>query len=89
MSPRFAGLRRPQAGSSVSYTNASPADRHWFGEALGATTTATYRTGALGDLLAIAGDEATVRALRPDFTALGPYWSHRLGRALPGRAGPR
>ena len=30
MSPRFAGLRGPQAGSSTSYTNASPADRHGF-----------------------------------------------------------
>ena len=31
MSPPFAGLRRPQAGSSISYTNDSPADRHGFG----------------------------------------------------------
>jgi hypothetical protein len=30
MSPRFAGLRRPQAGSSISYTNGGPADRHGF-----------------------------------------------------------
>jgi hypothetical protein len=31
MSPCFVGLRRPQAGSAVSYTNDSPADRHGFG----------------------------------------------------------
>ena len=31
MSPRFVGLRRPQAGSFISYTNGSPADRHGFG----------------------------------------------------------
>lgn len=30
-----------------------------------------YRTGALGDLLIVVGDETAVRALRPDFTALG------------------
>ncbi|HEX4291233.1 MAG TPA: PhzF family phenazine biosynthesis protein [Trebonia sp.] len=39
-------------------------------EALGAAPRATYRTGALGDLLAIADDEATVRALTPDFASL-------------------
>jgi PhzF family phenazine biosynthesis protein len=39
-------------------------------EALGAKPEATYRTGTLGDLLAVLGDEATVRALTPDFTAL-------------------
>jgi PhzF family phenazine biosynthesis protein len=38
--------------------------------ALGVKLAATYRTGALGDLLAVAGDEATVRGLRPDFTAV-------------------
>jgi PhzF family phenazine biosynthesis protein len=40
-------------------------------QALGAETRATYRTGALGDLLAEVADEATVRSLRPDFIALG------------------
>jgi PhzF family phenazine biosynthesis protein len=39
-------------------------------EALGATPQATYRTGALGDLLAVLTDEATVRALTPDLGAL-------------------
>ena len=39
-------------------------------EALGATPGATYRTGALGDLLAVLADEATVRALTPNVTAL-------------------
>jgi PhzF family phenazine biosynthesis protein len=39
-------------------------------EALGATPGATYRTGALGDLLAVLADEATVRALTPDLAAL-------------------
>jgi PhzF family phenazine biosynthesis protein len=38
--------------------------------ALGVKLGATYSTGALGDLLAIAGSEAAVRELRPDFTAL-------------------
>jgi predicted PhzF superfamily epimerase YddE/YHI9 len=41
-----------------------------IGDALGAEPEATYRTGALGDLLAVVGDEATVRALSPDFAAL-------------------
>jgi PhzF family phenazine biosynthesis protein len=100
-------------------------------QALGAKPQATYHTGALGDLLAVLSDEATVRALTPDpgalavlsrrdgirgiiatataadpsrgydfvsryfapaggipedpvtgsaHTALGPYWSGRLGR---------
>jgi PhzF family phenazine biosynthesis protein len=40
-------------------------------EALGAECDAVYRTGALGDLLIVVGDESAVRALRPDFTALG------------------
>src|SRR5439155_17587744 len=30
ISPRFAGLRRPQADPSISHTNGSPADRHGF-----------------------------------------------------------
>jgi PhzF family phenazine biosynthesis protein len=38
--------------------------------ALGAGLHAAYRTGALGDLLAVAGDESAVRSLKPDFTAL-------------------
>jgi PhzF family phenazine biosynthesis protein len=39
-------------------------------QALGTPLAATYSTGALGDLLAVAGTEAAVRDLRPDFTAL-------------------
>ena len=39
-------------------------------QAIGARLNATYRTGPLGDLLAIVDDEAAVRSLTPDFTAL-------------------
>ena len=39
-------------------------------EALGTRLDATFSTGALGDLLAVVDDEAVVRGLRPDFTAL-------------------
>jgi PhzF family phenazine biosynthesis protein len=39
-------------------------------DALGAEPEATFRTGALGDLLAVVADEATVRALSPDFAVL-------------------
>jgi PhzF family phenazine biosynthesis protein len=39
-------------------------------EALGVAPDATYRTGALGDLLAVLRDEAAVRALAPDFAAI-------------------
>jgi PhzF family phenazine biosynthesis protein len=39
-------------------------------KALGAKPDATYGTGALGDLLAVFGDETAVRGLTPDFTAL-------------------
>jgi PhzF family phenazine biosynthesis protein len=39
-------------------------------QALGAKLGATYSTGALGDLLAVADNEAAVRGLRPDFTAM-------------------
>jgi len=38
--------------------------------ALGTGLGAAYTTGALGDLLAVAGTEAAVRGLRPDFAAL-------------------
>jgi PhzF family phenazine biosynthesis protein len=37
---------------------------------LGAKLDATYSTGALGDLLAVVGNEAAVRELRPEFTGL-------------------
>jgi PhzF family phenazine biosynthesis protein len=39
-------------------------------EALGAEPEGTYTTGALGDLLAVLGDEAAVRALAPDLGAV-------------------
>jgi PhzF family phenazine biosynthesis protein len=39
-------------------------------QAVGTKPGATYRTGALGDLLAAVGDEAAVRSLKPDFTGL-------------------
>ena len=39
-------------------------------QALGAELGTAYSTGALGDLLVIASNEAAVRSLRPDFTAL-------------------
>jgi PhzF family phenazine biosynthesis protein len=39
-------------------------------DALGATPEAAYGTGALGDLLVVLADEATVRALTPDVAAL-------------------
>jgi PhzF family phenazine biosynthesis protein len=41
-----------------------------FTEALGNEADAVYRTGALGDLLAVVGDETTVRSLSPDFPAM-------------------
>jgi len=44
-----------------------------LGHALGAKPQAAYRTGALADLLAVVGDEAAVRALSPDFTALAGF----------------
>ncbi|MDQ3760954.1 MAG: PhzF family phenazine biosynthesis protein [Actinomycetota bacterium] len=47
-------------------------------KALGATPDAAYGTGALGDVLAVFPDEAVVRALAPDFTALA-YLSRRDG----------
>jgi PhzF family phenazine biosynthesis protein len=39
-------------------------------EALGAKPEAAYATGTLGDLLVVLPDEAAVRALTPDFTAV-------------------
>ena len=39
-------------------------------QALGGKLGAAYSTGALGDLLALSDNEAAVRGLRPDFTAL-------------------
>ncbi|MER6450058.1 oxidoreductase [Streptomyces venezuelae] len=39
-------------------------------DALGVRPEATFRTGALGDLLAVLADEAAVRSLRPDLAAI-------------------
>lgn len=39
-------------------------------EALGVKPEATFRTGALGDLLTVLPDEATVRAVTPDLDAI-------------------
>jgi PhzF family phenazine biosynthesis protein len=39
-------------------------------EALGTQPDAVYRTGTLGDLLTVVGDETTVRSLSPDFPAM-------------------
>ncbi|MFF1367902.1 PhzF family phenazine biosynthesis protein [Streptomyces virginiae] len=39
-------------------------------DALGVRPEGTFRTGALGDLLAVLPDEATVRALRPDLAGI-------------------
>jgi PhzF family phenazine biosynthesis protein len=39
-------------------------------EALGATPESTYATGALGDRLVVLDDEAAVRSLEPDLTAI-------------------
>lgn len=47
-------------------------------DALNAKPDTVYGTGALGDLLAVFSDEATVRALAPDFAALG-HLSRREG----------
>jgi hypothetical protein len=45
-------------------------------EALGDTPDATYDTGALDDVLTIFRDEAAIRALAPDFSALAPFTPH-------------
>lgn len=45
-------------------------------EALGARPVAAYDTGALGDLLVALPDEATVRGLAPDVTALARLADH-------------
>lgn len=52
-----------------------------FLEAFGAKPLAIYRADVLGDLLAVLPDEASVRALQPDFRALA---SLRTGTGLRG-----
>jgi PhzF family phenazine biosynthesis protein len=66
---------------TLDFPAASPAETpapDGLGQALGARPHATYRTGALGDLLATVGDEAAVRSLKPDFTAIARL-THRNG----------
>jgi PhzF family phenazine biosynthesis protein len=53
---------------AASITEASAPD--FLAESLGVRPEATYGTGALGDLLVVLPDEATVRGLTPDFTAV-------------------
>jgi len=66
---------------TLDFPAASPAETpapDGLAQALGARPHATYRTGALGDLLATVGDEAAVRSLKPDFTAIARL-AHRNG----------
>ena len=56
-------------------------------EALGATPEATYATGALGDRLAVLGDEAAVRALAPDLGAIARIARRDAIRAIIATAG--
>jgi PhzF family phenazine biosynthesis protein len=58
---------------TLDFPAAAPAEApapDGLAQALGARPDATYLTGVLGDLLAVVADEAAVRAVRPDFTAL-------------------
>ena len=58
---------------TLDFPAASPSETpapDGIAQALRARPHATYRTGALGDLLAVLNDEAAVRSLKPDFTAL-------------------
>jgi PhzF family phenazine biosynthesis protein len=64
---------RPEGTITLDFPAAPPAEAPAPGglaQALGAQPCASYRTGALGDLLTVLGDEAAVRSLTPDFTAL-------------------
>jgi PhzF family phenazine biosynthesis protein len=64
---------RPDGSITLDFPAALPTDApvpEGLTEALGAEPGATYRTGALGDLLAVVGDETTVRALSPDLPAM-------------------
>ncbi|WP_158884473.1 PhzF family phenazine biosynthesis protein [Amycolatopsis anabasis] len=51
-------------------------------EALGAAPEATYRTGALGDLLLVLPDEAAVRGLKPDLTAVAALTPPEVARGV-------
>jgi PhzF family phenazine biosynthesis protein len=65
--------------AAVPTTTSIPDD---LAEALGAQLDAAFSTGALGDLLAVAGDEAAVRGLRPDFAALAGVLDHHRVRGV-------
>jgi PhzF family phenazine biosynthesis protein len=56
-------------------------------EALNAAPEQTYRTGALSDLLAVFSDEASVRDLAPDFSALARVTDREGIRAIVATAG--
>jgi PhzF family phenazine biosynthesis protein len=76
---------RPDGTITLDFPAAFPAEApapDGLAQALGAAPHATYRTGALGDLLAAAGDEAAVRSLRPDFTALARLTSRNSIRGI-------
>ncbi|MGW6984518.1 PhzF family phenazine biosynthesis protein [Streptomyces sp. NPDC054932] len=74
---RSSGLLTARAGEDGEITldfPAAPVTKvpvpQGLADALGVRPGATFRTGALGDLLAVLPDEATVRGLRPDLGAI-------------------
>ncbi|MFJ8014858.1 PhzF family phenazine biosynthesis protein [Streptomyces sp. NPDC096339] len=74
---RSHGLLIAHAGADGEFTldfPAAPADEvpvpTGLAEALGVRPESTFRTGALGDLLTVLPDAATVRTLRPDLAAI-------------------
>ncbi|MGW7351632.1 PhzF family phenazine biosynthesis protein [Streptomyces sp. NPDC054784] len=74
---RFSGVLSAEAGPGGDLTLDFPAAPHTatpvpdgLAAALGAEPEATYRTGALGDLLTVLADEDAVRAVRPDQAAV-------------------
>lgn len=74
---RYSGLLRTHADADGGITLDFPAAPgtetavpEGLAEALGVVPQATFRTGALGDLLTVLPDEATVRAAAPDLGAV-------------------
>ncbi|MCX4849439.1 PhzF family phenazine biosynthesis protein [Streptomyces sp. NBC_00893] len=74
---RFSGILTAHAHEDGSITLDFPAAPgtevpvpEGLSEALGVKPEATFRTGALGDLLTVLPDEATVRAVTPDLDAV-------------------
>jgi PhzF family phenazine biosynthesis protein len=64
---------RPDGAITLDFPAASATEAaapDGLAEALGARPAAAYHTGALGDLLVVLDDEATVRGLAPDTSAL-------------------